>query len=263
MKALASYIETAYGKTYLLISGNENLQPLVLLHGAGANITFWLQNIEVLSKHFCLYLIDIIGEAGKSAATRPFFKSKVYAFWLKEVLSQLRLDQVALCGTSFGAVLAYRFALLYPQMVRSLLLIAPASLLKPRISFILRATLANIVPGKWGVMSFLKYMSSKASDFSEQDIQAFITQFKAYKPNPEIIGMPAISDEELSSLPQKTCILLGEHEVLYDLSKAVRRVKTIAPGLTVEVISDASHTVSLDNSALFHEAAIKFCSALE
>ena len=87
-KALASYeetltqwpipyenrvVETTFGETYM-----------ILLHGGGGNSTMFIDNIAALSKHFRIYAIDIIGEAGKSAGTRPTSITED-SIWLKEV----------------------------------------------------------------------------------------------------------------------------------------------------------------------------------
>ncbi|MBA3537270.1 MAG: alpha/beta fold hydrolase [Tatlockia sp.] len=122
-KALASYekilaqwpvpyenriVETTFGETYMIVSGASEAKPLVLLHGGGGNSTMFIDNIATLSKHFRIYAIDIIGEAGKSAGTRPT-KIKEYSLWLKEVLDAIGISKTALCGGSLGGTLARVF----------------------------------------------------------------------------------------------------------------------------------------------------------
>ncbi|MBA2655424.1 MAG: alpha/beta hydrolase [Tatlockia sp.] len=104
----------------------------------------FISNVASLSKHFRIYAIDIIGEAGKSAGTRP--KITEYSIWLKEVFDALGISKAALCGASIGGTIAHQFALTFPQYIDSLIMIAPPSLLKMRISFILRFLLANALP---------------------------------------------------------------------------------------------------------------------
>jgi pimeloyl-ACP methyl ester carboxylesterase len=59
----------------------------VLLHGGGGNSTMFIDNVATLSKHFRIYAIDIIGEAGKSVGARPT-KITEYSIWLKEVFDE-------------------------------------------------------------------------------------------------------------------------------------------------------------------------------
>lgn len=115
-KALASYeeiltqwpvpyenrvVETTFGETYMIVSGDQEAKPLMLLHGGGGNSTMFIDNVATLSKHFRIYAIDIIGEAGKSAGTRPT-KITEYSTWLKEVFDALGISKAALCGASLG-----------------------------------------------------------------------------------------------------------------------------------------------------------------
>lgn len=73
-----------------------------------------------------------------------------------------------------------------------------------RFAFILRAILANVIPTDFFAKSFLNYMSSKK--LRQWEVQAFVTQFQAYKLNTNKI--PVLSDVELSKLPDNTLILL-------------------------------------------------------
>jgi len=54
--------------------------------------------------------------------------------------------QAALCGASLGGMFAQQFAVLYPQSVSSLALLAPPSLFKMRPAFLFRAILASVLP---------------------------------------------------------------------------------------------------------------------
>ena len=118
----AQILMTSFGETHVIVSGSPQAKPLVLLHGAATNSTMWFHNIAVLSKKFRVFAVDIIGEPGKSAGTRPSYKSDGHARWLKEVFSSLEIHEAALCGLSLGGMLAWKFSLLYPESISSLAL---------------------------------------------------------------------------------------------------------------------------------------------
>ena len=271
-KALASYeeiltqwpvpyenrvVETTFGETYIIVSGAQESKPLVLLHGGGGNSTMWIDNVATLSKHFRVYAIDIIGEAGKSAGTRPT-KITEYSIWLKEVFDALGISKTVLCGASLGGTHAHQFASTFPQYVDSLILLAPPSLLKMRIAFILRFLLANLLPTTLFARNFFKYTSSGSSKFPEKLIQAFVIQLQAYKLSTNKI--PLISDYDLAHLPSRTLLLIGEDEVLYDVEKVVSRVHSVAPFVTIAIIAEAKHMVSVDQPDLVNEKIIQFSS---
>lgn len=250
-------VETSFGKTYLIVCGSPEAKPLVLLHGGGGNSLMWSYNVAALSEHFRIYAIDIIGEAGKSAGTRPT-KTTEYSQWLKEVFDAVGISKADIGGASLGGTLAHQFALTFPQYVNSLILFAPPSFLKMRIAFIFRFILANILPSNRLVRNFLKYMSSRSAEFPEQGIQAFIIQLQAYKLNTNKI--PIISDHDLAHLPSKTLLLLGEDEVLYNSEEVASRVRSVAPFITIAIISGAKHLIAADQPELVNEKIIQFLS---
>lgn len=249
-------IMTSFGETNVMVSGISNAKPLLLLHGGGGNSTMWVYNIVELSKHFRVYAIDIIGEAGKSAGTRPTYVSDGHACWLKEVCDAMSISNAALCGASLGGTIAHQFALRFPQYVSELILLGPPSLYKMSPSFLFRAILASIWPSTFFVRKFLYYISSRASQFPESGIQAFCVQVQSYKPNMNKI--PVIDDGDLARLPSKTLIILGQDEVLYNSKKVASRIYEIAPFFTVAMIPGAKHMTSVDQPDLVNEKIIQF-----
>lgn len=252
----ARYVDTNFGTTHIIVSGSPQAKPLILLHGGGGNSTMWLYNVAALSQTFCVYAIDIIGEAGKSAGTRPLYKSGDHAHWLNEVLNGLGLDKAAICGASLGGMIAHMFALQYPQSVTSLVLLAPPSLLKMRPSFLFCAILANIFPTTYFTKKFLSYISSSAKNFPPSAVDAFVIQVQSYRPNLDAI--PIISDHELSQLSVKTLVLIGDDEVLYNPLDVAERIHAISSSIEVDIIPGAKHTISVDRPDLFSERLIQF-----
>lgn len=253
---ISRLITTRFGETYVMISGKNGAKPLVLLHGGGGNSSMWLYNIESLSQHFQVYSIDIIGEAGKSSGTRPLYESDDHAHWLKETFDALGIKKTALCGASLGGTLAHQFAFLYPQSVTALILLAPPSLGKMRFSFLFRAILANMLPATLFAKSFLKYISLRGANFSEQAIKGFVTQIQSYKPNTNKI--PIMSDNELAKILTQTLILIGQDEIMYHSNDIASRVRLNAPHVTVTIIPYAKHMVSIDQPNVVNEKIINF-----
>jgi pimeloyl-ACP methyl ester carboxylesterase len=246
-------VPTSFGQTHIIASGSPTSPPLILLHGAGGNAMMWIFNIEELSKHFRVYAIDVIGEANKSAATRPAYNSNQYADWLREIADHFNMKKIVVCGASLGGLFAQQFALKYPQYISALVMLAPPSLLKIRTGYIYRAMLAGMFPDYLGKL-FFKYMSAR-KDYPAYITDSFIKQMKAYKPG--LDSIPVMSDEDLKSLPRKTIVVLGAKEVLYDPVAAAERIRDIAPFIRVDVIPAAKHVSSMDRPELINKILIE------
>jgi pimeloyl-ACP methyl ester carboxylesterase len=67
-----------------------------------------------------------------------------------------------------------------------------------------------------------------------------------------------LTDEELRSLRIPTLFVVGENEVVYPADKAVHRIKTVAPSIVTEVISHASHDLTISQTQVFNSRVLSF-----
>src|SRR5687767_9100535 len=54
-----TYVETSWGRTHVLVAGDEGLPPVVLLHGVNACAPIALEPIQGLAGRYRIYAIDI------------------------------------------------------------------------------------------------------------------------------------------------------------------------------------------------------------
>jgi pimeloyl-ACP methyl ester carboxylesterase len=71
-----------------------------------ANSAMWMGDVAAWAKHFRVYAVDIIGDAGFSAPSRPPLASEAHALWLDDVVQALSLAHTSMAGVSFGGWLA-------------------------------------------------------------------------------------------------------------------------------------------------------------
>lgn len=82
-------IPTCAGDTFVVASGDRGAPPVVLFHGSGTNSAMWIRDVADWSRHHRVYAVDMIGEPGFSAPSRPPLASAAYAAWLDDVWRHL------------------------------------------------------------------------------------------------------------------------------------------------------------------------------
>lgn len=102
-------------------------EPLVLLHGVGANRTVWARVIPKLARQRLVLAPDLPG-FGESAPVGQGFDLEDVAAKLAETLAERTGGPFDLLGNSLGGAVALQLAARRPELVRSLVLCAPAGL---------------------------------------------------------------------------------------------------------------------------------------
>ena len=116
---------TSQGETFVLSAGDPTKPPVILLPGSMATSAMWLRTMDVLSSDYHVLAVDIIGDAGYSAPSRPWIMSAAHARWLDDVLDRLSLKSATFVGASFGGLLALDYAVRRHARVDRLALLAP------------------------------------------------------------------------------------------------------------------------------------------
>jgi 3-oxoadipate enol-lactonase len=100
--------------------------PLVLTHGLGDSLRFWDGVAPALAAHHQLMRWDVRGFGQSDKPPGPY-SAELFAADLAALLDAVGLARVHLGGISMGGVIAQRFALDYPDRVRSLILCSTSS----------------------------------------------------------------------------------------------------------------------------------------
>jgi pimeloyl-ACP methyl ester carboxylesterase len=119
-------VPTPYGMTHVLVAGRAEAPAVVALHDKHRSSTMWLELSPVLIATHRAYLVDSVGELGRSVATRMMHGRDDVLKWLDAVLDGLGLDLCALVGLSNGGFLGATYAMGRPELVERLMLLSPA-----------------------------------------------------------------------------------------------------------------------------------------
>lgn len=216
-------VPTSQGETFIITCGRADAAPVLLLHGAATNSAMWIRNVPAWARTCRLHAVDVIGEPGFSAPSRPPLSSDAYARWLEEVLAALRVSRVSIVGASLGGLIALDYAVRKPASVRGLVLLAPAGIANVRVRY-----LFSVIPlyfmGAWGKRKALELVlglppeertevAERFLEFCERVLQHHLIRVQR---------VPVFPDAALRKLTMPVLAVLGAQDIVFS-SKTVRR----------------------------------------
>ena len=122
------YVDTSFGKTHLIETGDLQKDPLLVFHGGNATTAYNLLACDFLFRDFHIYAVDIIGHPGKSAETSLPASGYDYGLWAGEVIDALGFDSIRLFGGSFGGGIIAKTMCAVPDKVEKAVLYIPAGI---------------------------------------------------------------------------------------------------------------------------------------
>jgi len=252
-------VKTRFGSTHINACGPSNGKPLVLLHGAGLSSTAWFANIAELSQMYRVYAVDVIGDAGKSVAERLMEKRIDYAEWLRDVFDGLKIEKGYLLGHSYGGWLTMNMALVYPERLKAIVLLAPAASIYP-MTFLTKLGL-HLSAFKFlrlSARSMFKMIASKGVVFEETFINFMETVTTSCV---SAIMFPTVfTDEELKQIELPTLLLIGDEERIYNPKKAVKRAQRLMLKLSAEIIPNMGHAMIMEQPEIINSRILAFLS---
>lgn len=233
-------VPTREGDTFVLVCGPDDAPPLVLLHGSGSNAAMWMGDVTAWARHFRVHAIDMIGEPGLSAPSRPPLDSPAYALWLDDVLDHLGLERVAVTGASLGGWLALDYATRRPDRVEKLALLCPGGIGRQKMGVLLKALLYKPF-GQWGMHRSLKAVAGvdvRATPEIAEYLALIFTHFL-----PRMDRLPVFPDEALRKLTMPVLVIVGGRDAMLDSHDTAKRMSHAVPHARVTVLPDVAHSI--------------------
>ncbi|MCR5031606.1 MAG: alpha/beta hydrolase, partial [Lachnospiraceae bacterium] len=123
------YFDTSFGKTHCLLVGDPEKPRICTIHGGNGITTLNLKLFLPLLQGYCIIAPDVIGMPGKSDPYRNINSKKdEYGLWIKEVLDHYKEDRISFVVSSYSSAMFLSFAGMYPENVRSALLLVPSGI---------------------------------------------------------------------------------------------------------------------------------------
>lgn len=240
-------VNTSFGKTRVIKTGNDKGQIVILFHGINAGSPVTLEAVKELRYKYLFYAIDTIGQTTKSAENRIGIKGDDYAVWADEVLERLSIQEANFIGVSYGAYILQKLMIFKPDRLKKSVLIVPSGL----------------VNGSFGVsikkltIPLIKFMITK----KEKDLKSFI---KAFVPEGDefmtrfqkvlLLGVNLdyrrpllLKKHDIKHFTKPVYLMTAEHDVFFPRDAAIERAKSIFQSLIdIHVLKGSKHMPSAD-----------------
>ena len=235
-------IETKFGVTNVIITGDTKNPPLVLIHGTGGCAPQILDSFPNLASKYCVYAIDVLAQPNRSAENRLGMKSLKYGKWLIEVVIKLRLKDVTLVGFSFGGFISLKALEFNETPIRRVFLIAPVYMVNgnPLVGlFKMFLPLKKFIKTN-NQKHIKKVMNVLFSEYDDFALEFMSSTFQHC--NMDFSPLPILSKNDANRIKTPITIFACEKDIMFPGKKMIKRAKRIFSSIEeVVLIEDAKH----------------------
>jgi pimeloyl-ACP methyl ester carboxylesterase len=231
--------------------------PLLFLHAAGGAGT-WHPFHAALARSFDVIAPDHPG-MGRSDDFDEFSGVDDLAYHYLELLDRLGLESATLVGGSFGAWVAAEVAVLAPQRVEKLVLIAPPGLRIPEhpITDIFLMTPEQRLAAIW-------HDPSRAPVSNGFDQAAFLQAYRDMAAVARFAWVPFMADlkleRRLSRVTAPTLVIAAGEDQVIPRAHCERYAERIS-GARLEVVEDCGHALYFEQPDAIADAVSAFLGA--
>jgi len=238
--AESRFLDTGkFGKTHVLVSGNPEAPPLLLLHGTSVNAASWFSYFPYLARDFHIHSLDIPGQPGLSGENRPRLADGSMSRWLKRAAAELSLEKFHLCGMSMGGWISLDYGLKHPESILGMCVMAPGGLAHFRISFFLKSFLPSL-QGNRGILKINRLVHGKVPVLPDFDSFSILIS-RHFRPFAERV--PIFPDEAIREIKFPLLYIGGKEDPLLKTRESADRLKKLQPKAEIRELDGIAHVI--------------------
>ncbi|XP_044469111.1 monoacylglycerol lipase ABHD6 [Mangifera indica] len=252
---------------------NKPSKPVVVLvHGfAAEGIVTWQFQVGALTKKYSVYVPDLLffgGSITDNADRSPAFQ----AHNLAKGLAKLGVEKCVIVGFSYGGMVAFKMAELYPSLVESMVVsgsilamtdsISEENLSRLGFSTSSELLLPNSVKDLKALLSIAAHKKLWFPDRLHKDYLEVM--FNNRKERSELLEALVISNKDpiIPKFPQKIHLLWGEKDQIFNLELAHTMKEQLGENATFQGIENAGHLVHLERPCVYNRCLKQFLASL-
>ena len=263
----AGFVEVDGGRLYHETAGEG--PGLVLIHAGFLDCRMWDSQFQLFSKSYKVIRYDVRGFGKSDIAKASFSDSKD----LHAVLKHLNVEKASILGVSNGGRIALDFAVEYPDMVNSLILVSPGvrgyEVSGPEEQKLWDEFEQRMKPQE------IADREGRAADAVEMDIDAWasaqnetsrqrireiaLDNFHVHAEDPWKFSVkldpPAF--QRLGDIRVPTMFIIGDRDVLAQIL-SVDNIRSRIPGSKKVLIGGADHIPNMSKSDEFNRTVLTF-----
>ena len=239
--------------------------PVVFIHGLTLDLRMWEEQISFFSDHFQVITYDLRGYVLSDEPEVGGAYS--YADELAALLRHLGIAKAAIIGLSLGGWIAQEFAISYPEMVSSLVLVDSSiggASFGPRFAATLHALHTwgregRLAEAKAQWVADLLFAHSANVPGVSARLQQMVDEYRNFRimnDDPQRPLDPPTKDQ-LGSIAARTLVIVGEHD-LPDFHEIASTLASGIPDARHLVLPDAGHMANMDAPGAFNEVVLEF-----
>ena len=182
--------------------------------------------------------------------------SDKFIYPLSALRQALRLESVDLVGSSQGGWFTLNFAVAFPERVTKLALLAPAASFRPfRRAAKLSLRIGPHMPG-WTAGPSLRPVFGDRHRVDPRLVDLLSISLDQYRVQQNPVFPEVFSDDELRSVSAETLVLIGDQEIIYDPTDALKRADSLIPSVHTELVDNAGHLLNIEHPDLINEKVL-------
>lgn len=247
---------------------DPNKPVIVLVHGfAAEGIVTWQFQVGALTKKYSVYVPDLLffgGSVSDSGDRTPTFQAECLAAGLRK----LGVERCIVVGFSYGGMVAFKMAELYPGLVQAMVIsgwilamtdtISESTLSELGFSSSSELLLPDSVKGLKALLSVAVHKKLWFPNRLHKDYLEVM--FTNRKERAELLEALVISNKDciIPTFPQRIHLLWGENDQIFKVELAHDMKEQLGKKTTFEGIKKAGHLVHLERPCAYNRC-LKRC----